>query len=236
VALIDTSASWTHERIRAHLLLAPPFLNGQEGYIRIDTKSSPLQEYPCRIWSLFVLAVTEVLLDHFTKLSIISSLPQEVAQQTETALRHLDARLSLYFDLQERKALPPAAKRYVHEPPIFKKFQKIAKLVRSITSVDNDSKDLLKRAIYPRFYYELHAAFRTYGPVIRRTRFSREARYRACAAILLHFNLATGCLSTLADTFGRCVRTFKLNDDLYFRASKPLDYDLHFRAPKPRSK
>jgi hypothetical protein len=178
----------------------------QEGHIRTDTKSSPLQEFPCRLWSLLVLALTDVLFDHFSKLSIVASLPTEAAQQTETALQLIKARIDIFFALQERKRLPPGAKRSVQERTMRKKFQEIADVVQSLPPADNVGKALLERALYPRFCYELHVAFRTYGPDIGETTFSREARYRACAAILLHFNLTTGCLSTIADTFGRYVR------------------------------
>jgi len=131
--------------------------------------------------------------------------------------------LRMAFTLREQKALSRGVKRYVHRQPMFTKFQDLAEFLLSLTPDDYIAgQQLLERALdYPQFCYELYDNFKTYGPHDRRRpAFSQEACYRTCAAILLHFDLATddpqqvetadvddaARLARVAATVGRYVR------------------------------
>jgi hypothetical protein len=155
--------------------------------------------------------VTDVLLDYFLKVYTTQSFPQEMAQRTEAALGHLPAVARMAFALRDRKTLSPSAQRHVHQRTMFQKLQEVTEFFLSLTPDDYIAgQRLLERTLdYQQFCHDLDATFRAHGPVRSRTGFSSDARYRACAAILIHFELETGCLTTIAATFGRYVRASK---------------------------
>src|SRR5262249_47819642 len=100
--------------------------------------------------------------------------------------------------------------------------QEVSTWLQSMSPDDyRTGQHLLERANpYARLCQEVYATVRAYGPAIRRTAFSREACYRVCAAILIHFNVTTddpqpvqtvdaddaARLTRVAATVGRYVR------------------------------
>jgi hypothetical protein len=208
VEVLMPNTDWTHQRIRDALRLSRPFFECPAPYIQADTSSSPLQHVPCRSWPLLVLAVIDVLHDYFQKLAIIDRFPEEMAQRTQMTIAHLDNMARLFFRTREQNTRSRSAQRYVQEDPLLQKLHEVTVWLQSFSREDYlAGQHWLERArAYPRLCVDLNAAFRTHGPRVHRPTFSREARYRACAAILIHFQLTTGDLTTVAETFGRYVR------------------------------
>ena len=216
---------WTPQTIRSHLLEAPPFVDCPDQHIRADTTSSPSHYFRCRHWSPLVLTLTDVLHVYFATVSIIQGSPQDMAQQTQATVAHLEVMARLFFALRERKILSTSARRYVHKRPMLRKLQDVSAWLQSVTPDDYlTGQHLLRRALtYERLYQEVYAMVRAHGPDICRTAFSREACDRVCAAILIHFDLATddpqqvetadvddaARLTRVAATVGRYVRAHR---------------------------
>jgi hypothetical protein len=186
-------ASWIRDRIRSHLLLAPPFVDCPEDRIWGITPYKH-ETFLCRNRPRLMTTLVQALQRYFDTAEMMKEVPspEQLQQIGPHALWNVIQLLWSYPRLRTSRRLSTEARAHIpsiHESTLMKYATFLLQLRDGLTPADYAAiaRDLLPSHVQDALEDTMEQALTRDGPPVQRRAFSDTARYYAIAEILRHF-------------------------------------------------
>jgi hypothetical protein len=203
---------WTLQRIRAHLLLAPPFDACDDDRLWAESRTRRVA-VPCPQRPQLIIALARALHRYFDTVDVATGLPSpdRLQQMYQTAVWDALQLLLHYEQLRKSRRLSRTARTHVPalKTKTLRAYERFLLHLRDTLTPDDYA--TMARDLRPSHHQDslevamLHA-FTAYGPPQRRGAFSTMAMYDALARILIHFDIEHRARTTVVDRLRKTVQ------------------------------